>query len=136
MSIASASTGYNGHALSTYSAVLLCKKVSMNFRVEPELRDRFKAAVRLERRSAAEVLREFMRGYISEVDRKHSPIANQNAWDDLKRRRRLANAKASIELEGYKIPDEMEAIADQFMQDEVSIDAVLAKADELALLGI
>ena len=110
----------------------MSKKVSINFRLEPELRDRFSAAAKLDRRPASQVLRELMHGYIGDVERKHGPVANRSAWQDLKRRRRLANAKASIELEGYKIPDEMEAIADQFMRDEVSIDAVLAKADELA----
>ena len=110
----------------------MSKKVSMNFRVEPELRDRFKAAVRLERRSASEVLREFMRGYVGEAERKYGVGPTRSAWENLQRKRRLANAKASIDLSGFKTPDEMKAIVDQFMRDEVSIDAVLAKAGELA----
>ena len=104
----------------------------MNFRVEPELRDRFKVAVRLERRSASEVLREFMRGYVGEAERKYGVGPTRSAWENLQRKRRLANAKASIDLSGFKTPDEMKAIVDQFMRDEVSIDAVLAKAGELA----
>ena len=109
----------------------MTNKVSISFRVEPELRDRFNAAAKFDRRPASQVLRELMHGYIGDVERKHGSVANRSAWEDLKRRRRLANAKASIELAGFKIPDEMEAIADQFMRDEVSINAVLAKADEL-----
>lgn len=104
----------------------------MNIRVEPELRDRFKAAVRLERRSASEVLREFMRGYISKAERKYGVSPTRSAWENLKRKRRLANALASTELSGFKTPDEMKAIVDQFMRGEVSIGAVLAKGDELA----
>jgi hypothetical protein len=50
----------------------------------------------------------------------------------LKRGRRLANAQASIELEGHVIPDEMKAVIARFMRNEVTIDAVGGKADELA----
>ena len=110
----------------------MTNKVSISFRVEPELRDRFNAAAKLDRRAASQVLRELMHGYIGEVGRKHGSVTKRSAWQSLARRRDLTNAKASIELSGFKIPAEMEAIADQFMRDEVSIDAVLTKADELA----
>ena len=109
----------------------MSKKVSINFRLEPELRDRFSAAAKLDRRPASQVLRELIHSYIGDVERKHGPVTKRSAWQTLARRKDLANAKASIELSGFKIPDEMEAIAEQFMRDEVSIDAVLAKADEL-----
>lgn len=110
----------------------MAKKVSINIRIESELRDRFNAAAKLERRPASQVLRDLMHGYIGEVERKHGPVANRSAWDEWERRNDLANAQASIELEGYVIPDEMQAVVEQFMRDEVSIDAVGEKADELA----
>ena len=110
----------------------MVRKRSVNLGVERELRDRFNAAARLEQRPASQVLRDLIHGYVSEVERKHGPVSKRSAWADLKRGRRLANAQASIELEGYVIPDEMKAVIEQFMRDEVTIDAVGRKADELA----
>jgi hypothetical protein len=108
------------------------EKKSINLGVERELGDRFNAAARLERRPASQVLRDLMHAYIGEVERKHGPIGNRSAWANLKRGRRLANAQASIELEGHVIPDEMKAVIARFMRNEVTIDAVGGKADELA----
>jgi hypothetical protein len=52
----------------------MSKEVQMTFRVEPKLRAEFSDAVLLEDRPAAQVLREFMRAYVSQShERIHSP---------------------------------------------------------------
>jgi predicted DNA-binding protein len=110
----------------------MLKEVSMSFRVDTALRDQFGAAAEAERRPASQVLRELMHKYVEDAERVHGSMATRHAWQQNRRRADFANAQASIELEGYEVPEAMEAVAEQFMRQEIGIDALLAKADELA----
>lgn len=50
----------------------MSKEVKMTIRVEPELRAEFSEAAALQDRPAAQVLREFMRSYVNESQRRNS----------------------------------------------------------------
>lgn len=48
----------------------MSKDVQMAIKMEPELRDSFHAAAKLQHRPAAQVIRDFMRQYIIENDQR------------------------------------------------------------------
>jgi hypothetical protein len=101
----------------------MSKEVQMTFRVEPELRAEFSDAALLEDRPAAQVLREFMRAYVSQSrERIHSP-ANDNISPAESRRREAAVnfARSSVGLEGFKPSKAAETGARQFIKGDIQL---------------
>ena len=108
----------------------MSKEVTMTFRVEEDLRARFTKAAEREHRPAAQVLREFMREYVSRAraaGRKGAPLA-----DDERRRREQAvrTAWASVNLEGFTISDEERLHAQRFIDGEIELDEFVRFRDD------
>lgn len=101
----------------------MSKEVQMTFRVEPELRAEFSNAVLLEDRPAAQVLREFMRAYVSQSrERGHSPANEAISSAEKHRREAAVNfARSSVELEGFKPSEKAEADAHQFIKGHIQL---------------
>ncbi|RXF75459.1 hypothetical protein [Hansschlegelia zhihuaiae] len=85
---------------------------SFNFRVEPELKAAFTAATEAADRPAAQVLREFMRGYVERQERA--------AFLAEARRASLivAAAEADPDSDGAQLQRELDANFDDLMRDE------------------
>jgi len=107
----------------------VAKEAQMTFRVEPALRTAFAEAALQEDRPAAQILREFMRAYVSQV-RERSDRFSSDLVSPAEGRRRadaLNFARASIGLEGFKPHTDDEALAHQYVAGEITIaDAIHA----------
>ncbi|MDR0781100.1 MAG: antitoxin VbhA family protein [Pseudomonadales bacterium] len=101
------------------------KEVSMTIRVEPDLRASFSAAAELEHRPAAQVLREFMRNYVERVGQRVPVPQSLNhaisTAERLRREKAFAYARASVELEGFKLSAADEKHAQRFINGEIDL---------------
>ena len=110
----------------------MLKEVQMTFRIEPELRAEFTNAALQEHRPAAQVLREFMRAYVSEArERQNAPAKDAISANERRRRENAVNfARSSVGLEGFKPSKAEEAHARRFISGEIDLaEFVQVKAD-------
>ena len=109
------------------------KDAQMTFRVEPELRDSFIEAVGMEQRPAAQVLRDFMREYVSHVRQAPTDKSSFIAPAEQSRRQNaFHSALASVGLEGFKVPDEYEVRAKRFIEGEIEFSELTKAVHEQA----
>ncbi len=101
----------------------MSKEVQMTFRVEPDLRSDFSEAVALADRPAAQVLREFMRAYVSEsLQRDNATIDDPFSLAERRRRKAAVDfARASVGLEGFKPSKAAEADALRFIAGGIQL---------------
>lgn len=105
------------------------KKVTITFRVEHDLRDSFKEATERNHIPAEQVLRAFMREYVQQA-RNLNPVISSA---ERKRREEAINyAKASVNLEGFSVPDAYIKEAERFIQGEIDLPSLTAKVHEIA----
>lgn len=110
----------------------MSKEVQMTFRIEPELRAEFTDAALQEHRPAAQVLREFMRAYVSKArERQSVPVNDVISAAERRRRESAASfARASVGLEGFKLSNEVEAQTRRFINGEIELaEFIQVKAD-------
>jgi hypothetical protein len=99
------------------------KDVQMTFRIEPELRAEFTDAALKEHRPAAQVLREFMRAYVTEArERQNAPANDAISAAERRRRENAINfARSSVGLEGLKPSGAEEYHARRFINGEIEL---------------
>lgn len=90
------------------------KDHGMTIRLEPELRARFVAAAKSQRRPAAQVLRELMRDY---VDR--SQVEKISADERHRREEALKFAIANVGLEGFEVSQGYREQAERYVNGEI-----------------
>jgi len=105
------------------------KEVTMTIRLESDLRARFMQVAELEHRPAAQLLRDLMRGYVEQFRARKPRIsmAERN-----RREEAFRYAQASVELEGFDVPDAYRKEAERFMRGEIDFSALTAKTHEIA----
>ena len=101
----------------------MSKDVQMTFRVEPDLRAEFSDAALLADRPAAQVLREFMRAYVSDARERGANPANDaiSPAESRRREQAVSFARASVGLEGFKPSKAEEAHARRFIKGEIQL---------------
>jgi hypothetical protein len=101
----------------------MSKEVQMTFRIEPELRAEFTDAASQEHRPASQVLRDFMRAYVSEArERKATPANDAITAVERRRRENAVNfARSSVGLEGFKPSKAEEEHARRFIAGEIQL---------------
>ena len=113
----------------------MSKEVQMTFRVEAELRAEFADAASLDNRPAAQVLREFMRVYVTQArQRLHAPANDVISAAERRRREKAAEfALASVRLEGFEPSPEALERMQRHANGEISLtDVVPVKVDARA----
>lgn len=109
----------------------MLKDVQMSFRIEPELRADFVEAAMAEDRPAAQVLREFMRAYVTQ-SRQHKAAHDQSLITPDESRERLAAvnfSRASLGLEGFKPHPEDEKLYRRYVAGEINMSDVIKEID-------
>ncbi|MDQ1829250.1 antitoxin VbhA family protein [Massilia scottii] len=99
------------------------KEVQFTILVEPELCDSFAEAARMEERPADQIVREFMRDYVSRA-RERNPVAVKEVISASERKRRqdaVTFATASVGLEGFKHSKEDQEHAQRFIMGEIDL---------------
>lgn len=107
----------------------MSKEVQMTFRVEPSLRADFSKAAALADRPAAQVLREFMRAYVSEsLQRSHVVIDDPVSKAERRHREAAVNfARSSVGLEGFKQHKADDDLTRRYIAGEITVaDAINA----------
>ena len=105
------------------------KEATMSFRVAHDLRDSFNEATERNHIPAAQVLRAFMRDYVRQA-RNLTPAISPA---ERKRREDAMNyAKASVNLEGFSVPDACSKEAERFIRGEIDFPSLTAKVHEIA----
>ncbi|WP_424196647.1 antitoxin VbhA family protein (plasmid) [Ampullimonas aquatilis] len=108
------------------------KDAQLTIRIEPELRSNFSEAVEKNRRSVAQVLREFMEIYVQEAQGQSHALPERSktvisAFERLRRARAIGNARASVELEGFKSDAQDNELERRYVAGEIEIsDAINA----------
>jgi hypothetical protein len=97
------------------------KEATMTFRVETGLREQFSAAAEREHRPAAQVLRDFMRAYVKSAQEKAEARPRIDAAERERRQAALDYARASVELEGFKVCPEAEEHGRRFVDGEIDL---------------
>jgi len=93
------------------------KDALMTFRVDSQLREQFMDAADKNHLPAAQLLRDFMRKYVTYVQK---PVLNEA---ETRRRRDAANfAQANVGLEGFKISADEEQWSERFIRGEITMD--------------
>ena len=101
----------------------MSKEVQMTIRIEPELRAEFTEAASKSHRPAAQVLRELMRAYVTQVSQERLAPAN-DALSLAERRRRedaVAFARSSVSLEGFQPSEPAEVHARRFISGDIQL---------------
>jgi hypothetical protein len=93
----------------------------MTIRVEADLRERFTAVVEREHRPVTQVLRDFMRAYVEKAQARTETRPRINAAERERRQAALDYARASVELEGFKICPEAEEHGRRFINGEIDL---------------
>lgn len=96
------------------------KEVQMAFRVERDLREDFSQATERNHRPAAQVLREFMRAYVSQDRRQPANDAISNA-ERQQRQDAVGFARANVGLEGFKTTADEEEHCRRFIAGEIDL---------------
>lgn len=106
----------------------MSKEIQYTIRVEPALKDDFLQAANRHHTKGAQVLREFMRGYVANA----TPDATPQISEDEQRARQKAVgfATASVGLEGFELSDNDRELADRYVSGELDIEAFIANAIE------
>ena len=112
----------------------MSKEVQMTFRVEPDLRSDFSEAVALADRPAAQVLREFMRAYVSESRQRDNATIDDPVSLAERRRRKAAVdfARASVGLEGFKPSKADDDLTRRYVAGEITVSDAIAAINETA----
>jgi len=119
------------------------KAATMTVRLDADLYASFMRTAARAQRPAAQIVRELMREHIrrakvAEVVPQDSPDTfpeTSPALTETRRRQReeaVKHARASVQLEGFDVPEAYRAEAERFIRGEVDFAALTAKADELA----
>lgn len=105
----------------------MSKAVSMTIRIEPELRAVFTEAAARDHRSAAQVLRELMRGYVEHVETKgRGPVDDSvSVMERFERERAVRLSNASVDLEGFKLDPELAVQQKQYVDGDIGLDELL-----------
>lgn len=107
---------------------IMSKEIQYTIRVEPALKDEFLQAANRHHTKGAQVLREFMRGYVASAT---PEAANQISEDEQRARQKAVGfATASVGLEGFKLSDSDQELAARYVSGELDIDAFIATAIE------
>jgi len=109
------------------------KESTVTFRVEKDLRIKFSETVKREHQPAAQVLREFMRGYVDEAHRRTAGVGSISSSERKRRAEALNGALASVALEGFSVPQEYEVQAQRFINGEIEFSDLTQFVQELAL---
>jgi hypothetical protein len=99
------------------------------FRVEQDLKDSFNLAAKQANRPASQILREFMRVYVEHSQSKERAVPDDriSAAERESRQNAINFARANVNLEGFKVSDESEALARRFIKGEIELsDAMKA----------
>ncbi|MFT4248063.1 MAG: antitoxin VbhA family protein [Pseudomonas sp.] len=100
----------------------------MTIRIEPQLWQSFNEATELERRPAAQVMRELMYDYVERVTGgRKIDVRASNA-----RRADIEAGIASVTLEGFAVPDTYKAEAERFIRGETTFEKLGEKVEQLA----
>jgi hypothetical protein len=98
------------------------KDVQMAIRVEPALRASFTQAAELNHRPAAQVLREFMRYYVEQTQKREvMPAVALSTAERQQREKAVAFARASVGLEGFKPSASDEDRARRFIDGSIGL---------------
>lgn len=102
----------------------MIKDEQMIFRVPRDLKAEFQQAANAIERPAAQVLREFMRTFVSRVNQGQSPrLVDSTA---AQRQNAINFGCASVALEGMTISPEAAALQQRFVRGELSIEECVA----------
>lgn len=108
----------------------------ISFRVEAELHAQFMEIAAMQQRPAAQALREFMRAYVNEArDRQHRAANDYAIISPAESRRRqqaMNYARASVELEGFKLSPAVAAADDElvrrYVTGEITVDDAIEES--------
>lgn len=98
------------------------KDSTMTFRVEPGLREEFHRVAESMDRPAAQLIREFMR---VTVERAQAPAPRISEAERLRREDALRFAQASVGLEGFEVPEELQAQMQRYVAGEIDLETVM-----------
>jgi hypothetical protein len=112
----------------------MSKEAQMTFRVETKLRAEFSEAALLEDRPAAQVLREFMKAYVSRArERSYNPANDAISEDESRRREKAINfARGSVALEGFKPHKADDDLSRRYISGEINVADAIREIDEFA----
>ncbi|MDQ1919324.1 antitoxin VbhA family protein [Massilia pseudoviolaceinigra] len=113
------------------------KEVQFTILLEAELCDSFAEAAKTEGRPADQIVREFMRDYVSRV-RERDTVAVKEVISASERKRRqdaVTFAMASVGLEGFKHSKEDEERAQRFIAGEIDLAEYLGAAPSVDQLN-
>lgn len=101
------------------------KETHMTFRVEPQLRDDFSAAVGRAHEPAAQVLRRFMRDYIKQQDEATEQLAvfQPKALSRAEREQSVRSGEAIWGLEGFVKTPAMRIVDEAYISGRLSVGA-------------
>ncbi|MGN7964219.1 antitoxin VbhA family protein [Brucella sp. 22210] len=109
----------------------MSKEASMTIRIESQLRQSFNEATELERRPAAQVMRELMYDYVERVRSKAAGVRRIDAHESAARRADIEAGIASVSLEGFAVPDAYRAEADRFIRGELTFEKLGEEVEQL-----
>jgi hypothetical protein len=107
---------------------IMSKEIQYTIRVEPALKDDFLQAANRHHTKGAQVLREFMRGYVASANPAAAP---QISTDEQQARQKAVGfATASVGLEGFKLSEDDQELAARYVSGELDIESFIATAIE------
>ncbi|WP_083684251.1 antitoxin VbhA family protein [Massilia putida] len=101
----------------------MIKDEQMVFRVPSDLKAEFQQAANAIERPASQVLREFMRTFISRVNQEQPRGTDSTT---IQRQDAINFGRASVALEGMTVSPEAEALQQRFVGGEISIEECIA----------
>lgn len=104
----------------------MSKEMQYTIRVEPALKDQFLQAAERHHTKGAQVLREFMRGYVAKATPELAPLISEE--EQQARKNAVGFASASVGLEGFELSDSDRELAERYISGELDVDAFIASA--------
>lgn len=102
----------------------MLKDEQMIFRVPGELKAEFQEAAEVSDRSAAQLLREFMRTFVTQ----HKATASVAPPSTVEERQAAVNfGQASVALEGFTVSAEAQAQQQRWVRGEITMDQCIAE---------
>lgn len=106
----------------------MSKEIQYTIRVEPALKDEFLQAANRHHTKGAQVLREFMRGYVANATSEGAPQISED--EQRARQKAVGFATASVGLEGFVLSENDRELAERYVSGELDIEAFIASAIE------
>jgi len=109
----------------------MAKEAIMTVRLEADLHAAFMRAAARAHRPAAQIVRDFMREHVQ----RENATESLSRLDETERRQReeaVNYARASVQLEGFEVPEAYSKEAERFIRGEMDFSALTAKVHELA----